>query len=67
MKSSKSHYNYHDWGECINQLRSDLKISVITLCTDCNISTRTYYEIRSGLTSKSAITSAFWNICTASS
>ena len=67
MKNFKSNYNYHNWGECIEQLRTELDIHITTLCTDCNISTRTYYEVRSGLIPTSAITCAARTICTSSS
>lgn len=67
MENTKSNYNFKNWGECINQLRTKLNIPVITLCTECKISARTYYEVRSGLIPESAIISGSSTICTTSS
>lgn len=67
MKNTKNAYNYRDWGESINVLRSSLGIPVKTLCTDCNISARTYYEILRGWIRTSVITYVSWTICTTSS
>ena len=67
MKNAKNTYTYPDWGESINELRSNLGISVMTLCADCNISARTYYQIRLGWIPASVITSVSWTICTSSS
>lgn len=58
MESTEETYNYQNWGECIRQLRTKLRVPVRTLCTDCNISTREYYDVLAGRILESAITSA---------
>lgn len=67
MRTDKTTYSYHDWGQCIDRFRRSLDVRVIDLCTDCNISTRTYYQVLSGKISTSAITSVSWTTCTSSS
>lgn len=67
MSNQKNNYQYLTWGECISRLRTELGIPIITLCVDCNISTRTYYEMLLGLISKSVTTCVSWIICMTSS
>lgn len=67
METDKTNYNYHNWGECIDRFRRSLGIRIIDLCIDCNFSTRTYYQVLSGMISTSAITSVSWTTCTSSS
>ena len=49
MENTKSNYNFKNWGECINQLRTDLNIPVITLCllrSTVRADTRISYYLR---------------------